>query len=309
MTIITTPEGRSPDQISPSRRALGLSLAGGTLFAAYAPAALARQAQPIHTPDHGLITQTISYRAPDGYDLHAYMARPEGDGPFPLVIVASEIFGVHEYIRDVCRRVAHQGYVAIAPAFFTRMADPAPLADMQAVMRIVAQAGYEQVMGDIGATLDWAAAQSFVDTTRSGITGFCWGGKVVWQAMARFPLKAGVAWYGRLAPAENASPEQQEAGQPWPFQLADRLNGPVLGLYGDQDNGIPNHSVAVMNAILAVSSNPSAMQSRVDLYEGAQHGFHADYRPMFKPDAAAAAQARMFSHFEKHLAPDPAPAG
>jgi len=298
MTILTLPEGRSADQISPTRRTLGLVAAGGAMFAAYAPAALAQGVTPTHTTTDGLDTAEIRYPSADGFELPAYMARPNGSGPYPVVIVVSEIFGVHEYIRDVCRRLAHAGYVAIAPAFFVRAGDPAPLSDMQAVMAIVAEAKYEQVMGDIAATIAWASRQSFANTDRVGITGFCWGGKVVWQAVARFPeLKAGVAWYGRLMPAANATEAQIASGQPWPIDLVGQLNGPVIGLYGDQDGGIPNDSVAAMNAALIAAGKPD---SHITLYEGAQHGFHADYRPMFKADAAQDGQAKMIAHFD-HL--------
>ncbi len=296
MTILTTPEGRTPDQIAPTRRGLGVVAAGGAMFAAYAPAAFAQSATPVRTSTDGLIEAEITYPASGGFELPAYVARPQGDGPHPVVIVVSEIFGVHEYIRDVARRLAHQGYVAIAPAFFVRVADPAPLSDFQQVIAIVNQAGYEQVMGDVAGALAWAEAQPFADARRAGITGFCWGGKVVWQAVARFPqqLQAGVAWYGRLSPAANATPEQIEAGKPWPIDLASELGAPVIGLYGDQDSGIPNDTVAAMNKALGEAGKTD---SHITLYEGAQHGFHADYRPMYNPAAAAEAEQRMFAHF------------
>lgn len=299
MTVLTNPEGRSPDQIAPTRRGLGVLAAGTAMFAAYAPAAMSQSASPVRTSSEGLVTAEISYPSADGFELPAYMARPEGDGPFPVVIVVSEIFGVHEYIRDVCRRLAKADYVAIAPAFFVRAGDPAPLSDMQAVMAIVAQAGYAQVMGDIAATLNWVKAQSFADADKAGITGFCWGGKVVWQAAARFSeLKAGVAWYGRLMPPANATDAQKTAGQPWPIELADDLKSPVIGLYGDQDTGIPNETVTAMNAALGQAGKTT---SHITLFEGAQHGFHADYRPMFNPSAAAEGERRMLAHFEALL--------
>lgn len=296
MANITTPEGLAPDQITPTRRGLGKIAAGGAAFAAYAPAALSQDATPIRTSSDGLEVGEVTYPSEDGFRLPAYVARPTGDGPFPVIIVASEIFGVHEYIRDVCRRLAHQGYVAIAPAFFVREADPAPLSDFQQIIAIVNKATYPQVMGDIAATLAWAKAQPFADASRAGITGFCWGGKVVWQAMARFAqeLNAGVAWYGRLAPAANATPEQIETGKPWPIDLAADFAAPVIGLYGDQDTGIPNDTVEAMNKALTEADHTD---SQITLFEGAQHGFHADYRPMFNPQAAAEGERRMFEHF------------
>lgn len=299
MTLITRPEGLSLDQIAPSRRNLGVATAGGLFFAAYAPAALSQSAQPIATDAAGLIAQDAAYPAPDGFALPAYVARPEGAGPFPIVIVVSEIFGVHEYIRDVCRRLAKAGYAAIAPAFFVRVQDPAPLSDMQAIQRIVAAAGYDQVMGDIGATLDWIGAQSWAKADKVGITGFCWGGKVVWQAMARFPtLDAGVAWYGRLSPAANATEEQKTAGHPWPIDLAGELKAPVLGLYGGQDGGIPNDTVKAMTDALAAAGRTD---SQIILYDDAPHGFHADYRASYREADAKDGWRRLLELFDSRL--------
>ncbi|MBD3834948.1 dienelactone hydrolase family protein [Brevundimonas bullata] len=299
MTLITRPEGLSADQIAPSRRSLGVAALGGVAFAAYAPAALSQAASPITTDSAGLTTANVSYPAPDGFDLPAFVARPEGEGPFPVVIVVSEIFGVHEYIRDICRRLAKAGYAAVAPAFFVRKADPAPLSDMQSIMTIVAAAGYEQVMGDVAATLDWIGLQSWARSDRVGITGFCWGGKVVWQACARFPaLDAGVAWYGRLAPAANATEEQKTAGRPWPVDLAGELKAPLLGLYGGQDSGIPNDTVKAMNDALAAAGETN---SQIILYDDAPHGFHADYRASYRESDAKDGWTRLLALFEQKL--------
>jgi len=299
MTLITRPEGLSADQIAPSRRSLGVAALGGVAFAAYAPAALSQAARPITTDSAGLTTANVSYAAPDGFDLPAFVARPEGEGPFPVVIVVSEIFGVHEYIRDICRRLAKAGYAAVAPAFFVRKADPAPLSDMSAVMAIVSAAGYEQVMGDVAATLDWIGLQSWAKSDKVGITGYCWGGKVVWQACARFPaLDAGVAWYGRLAPAANATDEQKTAGRPWPVDLAGELKAPVLGLYGGQDSGIPNDTVKAMNDALAAAGKTD---SQIILYDNAPHGFHADYRASYREADAKDGWARLLALFEQKL--------
>ncbi len=299
MPTLIRPEGPEPDDFRFSRRALATGALGGLAFAGYAPAALARQAAPVTTPDDGLTIEQTTCPAPDGFDLPIYVARPAGDGPWPVVIVASEIFGVHEYIRDVCRRLARAGYAAIAPAFFVRVEDPAPLADMARVQQIVAAAGYEQVMGDISASLDWVSQQLWANTDKVGITGFCWGGKVVWQACARFAvIDAGVAWYGRLAPAADATPEQIAAGQPWPLDLAADLKAPVLGLYGEQDRGIPLASVEVMRQAL---QRAGRTESRIDVYDGAQHGFHADYRASYKADAAADGWAKLLALFDERL--------
>jgi carboxymethylenebutenolidase len=216
-----------------------------------------------------------------------------------VVIVVSEIFGVHEYIRDICRRLAKAGYAAIAPAFFVRVEDPAPLSDMSRIMQIVSAAGYEQVMGDISATLDWVSQQLWADGDKVGITGWCWGGKVVWQACARFAvIDAGVAWYGRLAPAANATPAQVSGGQPWPVDLADDLKSPVLGLYGEVDQGIPLPSVEAMRSALARAGQTS---SEIIVYPGAPHGFHADYRDSYRAADAADGWAKLLAFFGPRL--------
>ena len=296
MTRLIRPEGAQADDFRFSRRAVA---AGGLFFAGYAPAALAKQAAPVSTEAVGLTTADVAFPAPDGFELPAYVARPEGDGPFPVVIVVSEIFGVHEYIRDVCRRLAKAGYAAIAPAFFVRVEDPAPLADMTRIQQIVAAAGYEQVMGDVSATMDWASGQLWARDDRFGITGFCWGGKVVWQAAARFAaIKAGVAWYGRLAPAPGATPEQIASGQPWPVDLAEDLKGAVIGNYGGQDRGIPIASVEAMTAALARAHQT---ESGIKVYADAPHGFHADYRDSYRAADAADGWARLLALFEAKL--------
>lgn len=298
MTDLIRPEGPEADDFRFSRRALATGGIGGLLFAGYAPAALAAQAAPIATDDDDLTIEQTTIAAPDGYQLPIYVARPTGAGPFPTVIVVSEIFGVHEYIRDVSRRLAKAGYAAVAPAFFVRVEDPAPLSDMARIQQIVAEAKYEQVMGDIGAALAWVDAQAW-SNDRIGITGWCWGGKVVWQAAARFPqIDAGVAWYGRLAPPATATAEQIEAGKPWPVDLAGELKSPVLGLYGEADRGIPLESVAAMNAALTAAGNTD---SRIDVYPAAPHGFHADYRDSYRAADAADGWAKLLKLFEDKL--------
>ncbi len=293
MTVLIRPEGQTADDFRFTRRTLG-----GLFFSGYAVAAVAQDAQPITTDATGIVTDEVTY-ASDGFQLPAYVARPEGSGPFPVVIVASEIFGVHAYIEDVCRRLAKAGYVAVAPAFFVRVQDPATLTEMADIQRIVAAAGYEQVMGDIAATLEWVGQQPWANSEKVGITGFCWGGKVVWQATARFAaIDAGVAWYGRLAPAPDATPEQIASGQPWPVDLADDLKAPVLGLYGEVDRGIPLTSVEAMNEAL---KRAGATESEIIVYPGAQHGFHADYRPSYSAADAADGWRRLLALFDARL--------
>ena len=297
MTILIRPEGQTADDLKLSRRAVGAL--GGLLFSGYAVAALAKEAKPITTDSAGLVTAEVRYPAPDGFDLPAYVARPAGDGPFPVVIVVSEIFGVHDYIKDVCRRLAKAGYAAVAPAFFVRVEDPAPLSDMGRIMQIVGAADYEQVMGDIAATLDWTSQQLWAGDGKVGITGFCWGGKVVWQAAARFAvIGAGVAWYGRLAPAPDATPVQIASGQPWPVDLADDLKAPVLGLYGGQDQGIPLASVDQMRQAL---TRAGQTHSEIVVYPDAPHGFHADYRASYVEADAKDGWRRLLAVFDKAL--------
>lgn len=297
MTTLIRPEGQTAEDLKLSRRAVGAL--GGLFFSGYAVAALAKEAKPIVTDAVGLETAEVAYLAPDGFQLPAYVARPAGAGPFPVVIVVSEIFGVHDYIKDVCRRLAKQGYAAIAPAFFVRVEDPAPLSDFNRIMQIVGAASYEQVMGDLSATLEWASQQLWARDGKVGITGFCWGGKVVWQAAARFAaIGAGVAWYGRLAPAADATPAQVSSGQPWPVDLADDLKAPVLGLYGGRDQGIPLASVERMREALARAGRT---ESRIDVYPDAPHGFHADYRASYVEADANDGWSKLLAAFDKSL--------
>lgn len=295
--LLTRPEGSSPEDLHLSRRGLAGLLAGG-----YAVAAVSADAQPITTDATGLVTETTAI--PDGgVSLPAFVARPAGGGRHPAVIVVNEVFGIHEYIRDVCRRFAKLGYVAIAPAYFFR-ADPdnrlPATTDFPQIMKVVATAKNEQVMGDTGAALQWLAGQPFVDKARLGITGFCWGGGAVWMAAARFPqLKAGVAWYGRLAPAHTPpAPGAPPAEvRPWPVDIARDLKAPMLGLYGGLDKGIPPEDIAAMRAALKAAGKTD---SEIVVYPGAQHGFHADYRPSYDPTAAQDGWKRLLAHFAAH---------
>lgn len=295
MTTLTRPEGTKPSDLNLSRRGLAAAALGG-----YAVFALSAQAEPITTPETGLVTETVQISPPDT-QIPAYVARPDGAGPYPVVIVVSEIFGVHEYIRDVCRRLAQLGYVAMAPDFFARAGDPSGMSDYAEIRKIVATATDEQVMGDLSAAMAFLKAQDYAQTDKAAITGFCWGGNITWQACQRLNLfKAGVAWYGRLArPADAPADERQ-----WPVDMAEDLSAPVLGLYAGQDQGIPLADVEKMREALAAAGKTD---SEIIVYPESQHGFHADYRSAYDAAAAKDGWTRMLAHFAKHaVAPVPA---
>jgi carboxymethylenebutenolidase len=286
---LDTPEGN----IEPSRRSIATSL----FFAGYASAALSSCASPVTTPSDELVTEDVHINGAGGYSLPAYVARPAARGRRGAVIVVNEIFGIHEYIKDTCRRFAREGYVAIAPDYFDRAGDPAPLTDMSAIRTIVATANHEQVMGDTQGAINWLKAQSFANGN-IGITGFCWGGTVVWMASARFPdIKAGVAWYGRLVRPQPGGWGADE-DRPWPYDIGGTLHTPVLGLYAENDRGIPLESVEQMRASLQAADNPS--RSEIIVYPGVGHGFHADYRESYNAEAAADGWARCLAWFRDH---------
>jgi len=236
-------------------------------------------AHTIATDTVGLVAGEVTIKAGD-FDLPAYRARPEGDGPFPIIVVVSEIFGVHEHIADVARRFAKLGYFAVAPELFVRQGDAKAMSDINTLFAtIISKVPDAQVMGDIDASVAWAKANGG-DAARLGITGFCWGGRITWLYAAHNPaLKAGVAWYGRLVGA--TTPLQPQ----FPIDAVDRLNAPVLGLYGGADTGIPLDTVERMKTALAQGSD-AARRSQFKVYPNAQHAFHADYRPSYDEAAA-----------------------
>jgi carboxymethylenebutenolidase len=288
MRTLTRPEGNQPADLNLSRRALGLAAFGG-----YAVYSFSAQAEPIHTDSAGLIEGVVQVDAGDR-TIPAYQARPDAKGRFPVVLVICEVFGVHEYIRDTCRRLAKLGYVAMAPDFFVRAGDPSTISDFGQIRKIVATATDKQVMNDLSGTLRFLKAQPYADKTHMAITGFCWGGAVVWLACERLKeFKAGAAWYGRLAPPKPG----EFLGEPdreWPLQLAASLNAPVLGLYAGKDQGIPPADIEAMRQALAAAHKKG---SEIVLYPDSQHGFHADYRTSYDPTAAADGWARMLAHF------------
>ena len=242
----------------------------------------------IATDTQGLVAGEVRVKVHDG-EMVAYRAQPASGSSFPVILVVSEIFGVHEYIADVCRRLAKLGYQAIAPELFARHGDPRKLASIQEILAgIVARVPDAQVMSDLDACVAWAKV-SGGDTARLGITGFCWGGRIVWLYAAHNPqLKAGVAWYGRLVgQASELTPKQ-------PTDLADHLKAPVLGLYGGADQGIPLDTVWDMQDKLKAAGG----KSTIHVYDDAPHAFHADYRPSYRKDHAEDGWKRLREWFK-----------
>jgi carboxymethylenebutenolidase len=247
----------------------------------------------IKTDSTGLTVGEVTVPVGD-FKLPAYRAMPAGKANAPLVLVVSEVFGVHEYIADVARRFARQGYMAIAPELFVRQGDAGSYGELAKLLsEVVAKTPDREVMADLDACVAWAKAQG-ADTSKLGITGFCWGGRITWLYSAHNPgVKAGVAWYGRLVGAAN--PLQPSH----PVDVAGKIAGPVLGLYGGQDAGIPLETVDRMKAALAAGS-AAAEKSEFVIYPDAPHAFHADYRPSYVKAAADDGWQRCLAWFKAH---------
>jgi len=247
----------------------------------------------IKTDSAGLLTGEVTINV-GGFKMPAYRAAPAGRTGLPVVLVTSEVFGVHEHIADVARRFAKAGYFAIAPELFVRQGDAGTYGEIARLMaEVVSKVPDAQVMGDLDATLAWAKAEG-ADTSRTGITGFCWGGRITWLYTAHNPqVKAGVAWYGRLVGAPSALTPKH------PVDVAGSLNGPVLGLYGEKDTGIPLDTVEQMKAALATGT-AAAKKSKFVVYPDAPHAFHADYRPSYRKEAARDGWKRCLAWFKAH---------
>ena len=226
-----------------------------------------------------------------GGEIPGYRAMPARGSKFPVVLVVQEIFGVHEHIKDLCRRLAKAGYLAIAPELYARQGDVAGLKTIQEILPIVAKVPDAQVMSDLDAAVAWAAKTGHGDTARLGITGFCWGGRVAWLYAAHNPrLKASVAWYGRLA--GNTDPLHPKN----PVDLAADLKAPVLGLYGGKDQGIPLASIEQMRATVGSAGKTA----EIVVYPDAGHGFNADYRPGYDKAAAEDGWKRLLAWFKQY---------
>jgi carboxymethylenebutenolidase len=271
----------------------------GSLGAGFALAVRPIGAATITTGSAGLTAGPVDIPVGDG-SISAYRARPAGTAAVPVLLVVSEIFGVHAHIQDLCRRLAHVGYLAVAPNLFERQGDVTRLPSIEAILPVVGRVPDAQVMDDLDATVAWAARAGGGDVRRLGITGFCWGGRITWLYAAHNPaLKAGVAWYGRL---EGNRPPLQPLS---PLDLVSRLKAPVLGLYGGKDDGIPLDSVKRLQRALQETGS----RSRIVLYPEAPHGFNADYRASYRADAAADGWRRMLAWFRSQGGGRRGPAG
>jgi carboxymethylenebutenolidase len=260
----------------------------------FAAAVLPVTAQTIRTDSSDLTVGEVTIPVGD-FKMPAYRAQPAkvaAGSRLPVVLVVSEIFGVHEHIADVARRFAKLGYLAIAPELFVRQGDAGSYGEISKLMaEVVAKVPDAQVMGDLDACVAWAAANGG-DTQRVGITGFCWGGRITWLYAAHSnKVKAAVAWYGRLVGATGPLNPAQ------PIDLVAKLNAPVLGLYGGEDQGIPVASIEQMKAAL-INGSAAARKAQFVVYPGAQHAFHADYRPSYNKDSAEDGWKRCVAWFK-----------
>ena len=274
----------------PTRRS-ALKAALGVGYVAAAGPLMAQTA--VKTSAEGLVSGEVTIDV-NGFRMPAYRSAPAGKTGLPVVLVVSEIFGVHEYIADVTRRLARQGYLAIAPELFVRQGDPSEFGEVARIQsEIIAKVPDAQVMGDLDACVAWAVAHGG-DLNRVAITGFCWGGRIVWLYAAHQPrLKAAVAWYGRLTGAANAMTPQH------PLDLAAQYKAPVLGLYGGADTGIPLEGVERMKAALAQGS-AAARASEFVVYPDTPHAFHADYRPSYRQGPAEDGWQRLLAWLRRY---------
>jgi carboxymethylenebutenolidase len=270
-----------------SRRAL---LRGG-VAAGFALAVQPIAEATIITDTKGLTAGMVKIKAKDGVEVPAYRAYPSKGSKFPVVLVVQEIFGVHEHIKDVCRRFAKLGYYAIAPELYFRQGDVSQMKDIQEIIgNVVSKVPDAQVISDLDATLAYAKASGKADVARAAITGFCWGGRITWLYAAHNPnLKAAAAWYGNFV--KGFSP-----GGKNPIDIAPTLTVPVIGFYGGKDQGIPQDTVGEMRAALAKGKSGS----QINVYPDSGHAFNADYRPSYNEKDAKDAFAKLQVWFKKH---------
>lgn len=257
----------------------------------FAPAASPLASTTVHTPDDAIIAGFTSIPS-QGEDMPAYQARPkQNDATLPVVIVVQEIFGVHEHIRDICRRLALEGYLAIAPELYFREGDPNDYSDIPTLFsNLVSKVPDAQVLADLDHVASWAARNGG-DPHRLMVTGFCWGGRISWLYAAHNPqLKAAVAWYGKLMGEKTLNSPKH------PVDIATDLNAPVLGLYGGQDTGIPLDTVETMRQALRAAN----AKAEIVVYPDAGHAFNADYRPSYHAESAKDGWQRMLAWFSQY---------
>ena len=282
--------GMMPDPNFTRRQFLVTSLAAG--FALAVQPIVAQTT--ISTDSKGLIAGEVKIPVKDG-QIPGYRAMPEKGKSFPVVLVVQEIFGVHEHIKDICRRFAKLGYMAVAPELYARQGDVSNLKTIDEIRVIVNKVPDAQVMSDLDAAVDFAKASGKADTKKLGITGFCWGGRIVWLYASHNPkVKAGVAWYGSLMRRPNAL--KSELQPTMPVDFAATLKVPVLGLYGGADEGIPQNTIDEMRLKLKDSKTPS----EIIVYPDTPHGFHADYRPTYRKEQAEDGWKRLLAWFKKY---------
>jgi carboxymethylenebutenolidase len=257
----------------------------------YALAVQPISAQAISTDTSGLVAGEVKLPS-GGVEIPAYRAHPDKPGKFPLILVVEEIFGIHEHIKDMCRRFAKMGHYAIAPECFARYGDPSKISDIQALLRdVVSKTPDSTVLADLDAAAAYAVKSGKADDSKLAVTGWCWGGRITWLYAAHNPkVKAGGAWYGRLVGAKT------DLQPKYPVDIAGELKAPVLGLYGAKDRGIPVETVDQMRAALKAAGKPS----EIIVYPEADHGFNADYRPTYNKAAAEDAMAKLGAWFKKH---------
>ena len=269
------------------RTVIATSLATGFALAVQPVAAQTT----IATDANGLIAGEVKIPMQDGV-IPAYRAMPAEGGPFPTILVVQEIFGVHEHIKDVCRRLAKLGYFALAPELYARQGDVSTLTNIQqSVSEVVSKVPDAQVMSDLDAAVAFAKGTGKADTARLGITGFCWGGRITWLYAAHNPaVKAGVAWYGRLVGDSSALMPKN------PVDVAADLKAPVLGLYGGADQGIPVATIDRMKEACRAAGKTCDFV----VYPEAGHAFHADYRPSYRAEPAQDGWKRLQDWFRQY---------
>ena len=266
----------------------GMVMSG--LITGFTLAVVPVEAQVIHTDAAGLDAGEVQSPT-EGGDMPGYYARPKGAGPFPVVLVVEEIFGVHEHIKDLCRRLAKLGYFAVAPELYAREGDLSTMSDPAQIVRdVISKTPDDQMLRDMDNAVAWAG-QHGGDLQRLGVTGFCRGGRGVWLYDAHNPaVKAAVAWYGPIK--SPTSPIQPKA----PFDIAEQLNAPLLGLYGGQDTSIPVADVQAAEA----KAKSAGKTVNIVVYQDAPHGFNADYRPSYRKTDAEDGWQRMLGWFKKY---------